>query len=137
MKGLAVLTVVLLLLGSVIASLLPAIGVTGLAILLGVPFRLAWYWALLVGCGIFILWFVVSTKLDTVIRAALKGRPAAAQELVTNVASFVLLWGGYAFIVESPWAALLMAAMVFCLYLALRPLIDKLDAATEARQARS
>lgn len=135
-KLLAVVTVAGLLFGSVIVAILPTIGVTGLTLLMGVPFRLDWHWALIAACGIFILWFILSTKSDTAIRAALNRKSRVYQELATNLLSFVLLTLGYSLIAESFWAAGLMAAMVFSIYMALRPVIEKADAASRRRRPR-
>lgn len=134
MKLLAVVTVIGLLLGAVIVAILPTLGVTGLALLVGVPFHLDWQWALITACGIFILWFILSTTSDTAIRAALHRKPRAHQEIATNLLAFALLALGYSLIVESFWAASLMAAMVFSIYMALRPVIEKADAASRRRQ---
>ena len=123
-----------LLFGAVLVAILPTIVVTGLALLTGVPFRLDWHWAMLAACGIFILWFILSAKSDTAIRAALNRKSRAHQEIATNLLSFVLLALGYSLIAESFWAASLMAAMVFSIYMALRPVIEKADAASRRRR---
>lgn len=134
MKLLAVVTVAALLFGAVTVAILPTIGVTGLALLMGVPFRLDWHWTLIAACGIFILWFILSTKSDTAIRAALNRKSRAHQEIATNLLSFALLALGYSLIAESFWAAGLMAAMVCSIYISLRPVIDKAEAASRSRR---
>ncbi len=133
MKFLAVLTVAALLLAAVIVAVLPTIGVTGVALLMGVPFRLEWHWTLIAACGIFILWFILSTKSDTAIRAALHRTSRVHQAIATNLLSFVLLVLGYSLIAESFWAAVLMAALVCSIYMALRPVIEKAEAASRRR----
>ncbi|MCT1437239.1 MULTISPECIES: hypothetical protein [Brachybacterium] len=133
MKFLAVVTVAALLFGAVVIAILPTIGVTGVALLMGVPFRLDWHWTLISACGIFILWFILSTKSDTAIRAALHRKPRVHQEIATNLLSLALLALGYSLITESFWAACLMAAIVCCIYMALRPVIEKAEAASRRR----
>ena len=97
----AVVTVAGLLLGAVIVAILPTLAVTDLALLRGVPFRLDGQWALIAACGIFLLWFILSTTSETAIRAALHRKPRIHQEIATNLLSFVLLALGYSLIVES------------------------------------
>ena len=127
------MTVAGLLLGAVIVAILPTLAVTDLALLRGVPFRLDGQWALIAACGIFLLWFILSTKSDTAIRAALHRKPRVHQEIATNLLSLALLALGYSLITESFWAACLMAAIVCCIYMALRPVIEKAEAASRRR----
>lgn len=57
--------------------------------------------AVIAACGIFLLWFILSTTSETAIRAALHRKPRAHQEIATNLLFFVLLALRYSVIVES------------------------------------
>ena len=57
--------------------------------------------AVIAACGIFLLWFILSTTSETPSRAALHRKPRAHQEIATNLLSFALLALGHSVIVES------------------------------------
>jgi hypothetical protein len=99
------------------------IAVTSAAWALGVPMRFGIITALLVTLVIFLVWFISSESLDLLLRHTeldthLAGRAAS------HVVSAIILALGYWLVVENGLAALLMAAVVFVLFVCLAPLID-------------
>lgn len=99
------------------------IAVTATAWALGVQMRTGPSAALFATFVIFLVWFISSEALDVLLRRA-KLDAQLAGTVASHVVSAAILALGYWLIIENGLVALIMAAIVFVLYLCLAPLIE-------------
>lgn len=121
----------LLLLGSLALVQVPVVLVTGLALLLDFPFRLGPVAALCASVGIGVVSLILMLVVEVPLKVMLRNAPERIREAAVDVASVLLLAAGLRIIVESFLASLLMAALSAAILVALSPLIDRAEAATE------
>lgn len=99
------------------------IAVTAGAWALGVTMRIGLIPALVATFVIFLVWFVCSEVVDMFLRrAGLNTHPAS--RVASHIVSAAVLALGYFLLVDSMLAAVVMAAIVFVLFLCLAPVIE-------------
>lgn len=121
-----------LLLGSLALVQAPVVLVTGLAVLLDFPFRVGPVTALLASLGIGIVSMIVMVVVEIPVKITLRNAPERVREAAVDVVSVLVLAAGLRIIVESTVASLLMAALSAAILVALSPVIDRAERATEA-----
>jgi hypothetical protein len=89
----------------------------------GAPLRLGIGGALIATFVIFAVWFIVAEIVDLLLRRLGIGKKLLGR-IASNFVSGLVLALGYWLIVDSPLVALLMAAIVYVLFLCVAPIIE-------------
>lgn len=118
--------------GALAVGLAPVVVVTGVAILMDVALRTGPVVALLASFGVAILWFILVSVVEIPMKVALRHAHVSVREIVINAIALILLAFAYFVIVEQFLASLIMAALSFAGYLALRPVIERAERAADA-----
>lgn len=118
--------------GALAAGFAPIVAVTGIAVLMNVSLRVDPALAMLTSFGIAIVWLIVVSIIEVPFKIGLRNASNFQRQAFINVASLLLLSVGYVVIVDEYLASLIMAALSFSIYLALRPLIERADRAADA-----